>query len=230
MRRGVARRRRSRNEAPRPGSRDFSGSGQEPRRSSLTRPDDASPRLRRATGCRAASSGWSCARSRERPCSSVSVRRLRPRRLPRTSRAMPHVSSSRRYGRPRRPGVPSVRGSPSPSGSSSSTSGFGRSSRRSPSRKAFHPLLARSRRRARGWRSRRSTSSRAPSERSPPRCALGLRLCSRTTPRAGSRSSNGRAARGSGASPSSRADHHRRSWPSIRSSRSARCWTSRLPP
>ena len=58
------------------------------------------------------------------------------------SRATPHVSSSRRSRQPRLPGAPSVSGSRWMSGSSSSVSGFGRSIRRSPSRRAFRPRLA----------------------------------------------------------------------------------------
>ena len=119
-----------------------SGSGRAPRRSSPTRPDDASPRSPRATGCRAESSGSSCARSRLQRCWSASARRLRLRRLRPMSRATPHVSSSRRSRQPRLPGAPSASGSRWMSGSSSSVSGFERSIRRSPSRRAFRPLLA----------------------------------------------------------------------------------------
>ncbi len=115
------------------------------------------------------------------------------------SRATPHVSSSRRSRQPRLPGAPSASGSRWMSGSSSSVSGFERSIRRSPSRRAFRPPLALWPRTAPGSRSPRSTSSRAPSERSLLHCALARRPCSRTTPRSGSRSSSGRARQDSAA-------------------------------
>ena len=65
----------------------FSAIGREPRRSSRTRQVAARPRLRLATGCRAASSGSSCGPSRRRRCLSDSGPRLLPLRTSRTRRA-----------------------------------------------------------------------------------------------------------------------------------------------
>ena len=198
--RSVATLQRSRSEARRAGSRGSSASGREPRRSSPTRPDDARPRSRPATGCRAASSGSSCARSRLPPCSSASARETP------ADGDQPDAAERRRTSRAR--GDRDGRGCPErraragrrwTSGPSSSVSAFARSNRRSPSRRAFRPRLARWPRTAPGSRSPRSTSSRAPSEPSPRRCALARRAVLADDPPSGSRSSSARAQPGSAA-------------------------------
>ena len=113
-------------------------------------------------------------------------------------------SSSRPRARQKPRARPSGSAPRSPNARRSSASGSARSSRRSPSRKAFRPPLARSPRTVRGSRSPRSTSLRATSAPSLPRCVLARRRSSPTIPPSGSRSSSALAPPASGASRCSR--------------------------